>query len=89
MAKSHLMEQVRNTLRVHHYSLRTEEACIQWIKRYIYYHNKRHSAEMGEPEITAFLTYLAVNRRVSASTQNQALSALLFLYKKVLMLELA
>jgi integron integrase len=88
MSKPRLLDRVRDTLRVHHYSLRTEEAYIQWIKRYIFFHNKRHPEEMGEAEITAFLTHLAVDRHVAASTQNQALSALLFLYKKVLMLEL-
>lgn len=88
MSKPRLMDRVRNTLRVHHYSLRTEKAYIQWIKRFIYFHNKRHPDELGEPEITDFLTYLAVKRNVAAATQNQALSALLFLYKKVLMLEI-
>ncbi len=89
MSKPRLLDRVRETLRVHHYSLRTEEAYIQWIKRYIFFHNKRHPEDMGEAEITAFLTHLAVDRHVTASTQNQALSALLFLYKKVLMMELA
>jgi len=88
MAKSQLMEEVRNTLRVHHYSLRTERIYLHWIRRYILYHNKRHPREMGEKEISGFLTFLAVNKHVSASTQNQALSALLFLYKRVLKLEI-
>jgi integron integrase len=88
MAKSHLMEQVRNTLRVHHYSLRTEHVYLHWIKRFILYHNKRHPRDMGEKDVSDFLTYLAVRKHVSASTQNQALSALLFLYKRVLMIEL-
>ncbi len=88
MDKPRLMDQVREVIRVHHYSLRTEEAYCQWIRRFILFHDKRHPRDMGEPEITAFLTHLAVNRNVSASTQNQALSALLFLYKKVLNIEL-
>lgn len=88
MSQSRLMDQVREVIRVHHYSIRTEEAYCQWIRRFIYFHNKRHPRDMGEAEITAFLTHLAVNRDVSSSTQNQALSALLFLYKKVLGLEL-
>ena len=83
-----LMNQVRNTIRTHHYSLRTEQTYLHWIKRYILYHNKRHPREMGKPEISDFLSYLAVKKHVSASTQNQALSALLFLYKKVLVLEI-
>ncbi len=67
-----------------HYSIRTEQAYVNWIKRYIYFHNVRHPAEMGAPEVQAFLTHLAVEENVAASTQNQALSALLFLYKTVL-----
>ena len=78
------MDLVRNALRVRHYSLRTEQSYTQWIKRYILYHNKRHPGEMGKSEISDFLSYLAVKKHVSASTQNQALSALLFLYKQVL-----
>ncbi|MGH9366611.1 MAG: integron integrase, partial [Thermoanaerobaculia bacterium] len=70
--------------RVRHYSLRTEEAYVAWIRRFILFHRKRHPAEMGEPEINAFLSHLAVHGRVAASTQNQALSALLFLYRQVL-----
>ena len=88
MTKPRLIDQVRNVLRVHHYSVRTEDNYIQWIKRYIFFHNKRHPREMGEKEIRSFLTHLAVDKHVSASTQNQALSALLFLYKKVLQIEL-
>ena len=63
------MNRVRDTLRVHHYSLRTESAYIQWIKRFIYFHNKRHPETLGEAEITAFLTHLAVKRNVAAATQ--------------------
>ncbi len=88
MKQPRLLDQVRNVLRVHHYSLRTEDAYIQWIKRFIHFHNKRRANDMGESEITAILTSLAVIRNVSASTQNQALSAILFLYKKVLKQEL-
>ena len=84
MGRSRLLDQMREILRLHHYSIRTEEAYLVWVKRYILFHNKRHPVEMGEKEISEFLTHLAVDRRVSASTQNQALSAILFLYKKVL-----
>jgi len=79
-----LMDQVRDTLRVLHYSLRTEEAYVQWIRRFILFHRKRHPREMGKDEIAAFLTHLAVSEDVAAATQNQALAAILFLYKKVL-----
>ena len=78
------LDQVRDRLRLKHYSLRTEESYVHWIKRCIYFHRKRHPAEMGGPEVEAFLTDLAVNGRVSPSTQNQALAALLFLYREVL-----
>ena len=71
-------------LRSRHYSRRTEQTYCKWVKRYIFFHNIRHPAEMAEPEINAFLTHLAVKEKVSASTQNQALSALLFLYRHVL-----
>src|SRR5207247_293665 len=71
-----------------HYSRRTEKAYVHWIKRYIFFHAKRHPAEMGAAEVTAFLTSLAVKGKVAASTQNQALSALLFLYREVLGVEL-
>jgi len=79
-----LLEQVRDALRVRHMSFRTEKAYLHWIRRYILFHGKRHPVEMGEREVNAFLTDLAVQRRVSASTQSQALCALLFLYKTVL-----
>lgn len=88
MPEPRLMDQVRAAIRTRHYSLRTEETYRHWIKRYILFHGKRHPREMGEAEITAFLTDLAVEKHVSASTQNQALSAILFLYKQVLGLEL-
>jgi integron integrase len=83
-----LLDQVREAIRTRHYSLRTEESYVRWIKRFIFFHGKRHPAEMGEQEITQFLSDLAVQRHVSASTQNQALSALLFLYREVLSQEL-
>jgi len=79
-----LLDQVRDTIRLKHYSIRTEQAYIGWIKRYIFFHDVRHPAEMGTAEVEAFLTHLAVKENVAASTQNQALSALLFLYREVL-----
>jgi integron integrase len=84
-----LLDRVRQTIRAKHYSRRTESAYVDWIRRYILFHQKRHPSEMGAPEIAAFLTWLATNRRVSASTQNQSLSALLFLYRDVLHIEIA
>jgi site-specific recombinase XerD len=78
---------VREALRIRHYSRRTEKAYIAWIRRYILFHCKRHPLDMGAPEITRFLSALAVDRNVAASTQNQALSALLFLYREVLDLD--
>jgi integron integrase len=82
-----LLDQVRQAIRVRQYSPRTEQAYAGWIRRFILFHGKRHPSLMGEPEITRFLTHLAVRGRVSASTQNQALSALLFLYREVLQQE--
>jgi len=79
-----LLDRVRLAIRARHYSLRTEEAYIAWIRRFVLFHGRRHPAEMGQKEINAFLTDLAVEVRVSASTQNQALAALLFLYRHVL-----
>jgi integron integrase len=79
-----LLDRVRQALQTRHYSRRTEKAYVGWIRRYILFHGKRHPTEMGAPEITQFLTSLAVDRRVAASTQNQALGALLFLYREVL-----
>lgn len=79
-----LLDRVRQVIRARHYSRRTEKAYVGWIRRFILFHGKRHPTEMGEAEITSFLSYLATQRRVSASTQNQALSALLFLYRAVL-----
>ena len=79
-----LLDRVRWHLRVKHYSIRTEQAYVDWIRRYILFHGKRHPEEMGEEQIAEFLTHLAVEKHVAASTQNQALSALLFLYQQVL-----
>ena len=78
------MDTVRNTLRVQRYSYRTEQSYCYWIKYYIRYHSLRHPAQLGPDHVIQFLTYLAVQRHVSASTQNQALNALNFLYTKVL-----
>jgi integron integrase len=85
---SKLLDQTRAVLRTRHYSYRTEQAYIDWIVKYIRFHNIRHPAEMGATEIEAFLTHLAVEKSVAASTQNQALSALLFLYREVLKMDL-
>jgi integron integrase len=82
--KPKLLDQVRQAVRARHYSKRTERTYVDWIKRFILFHGKRHPLEMGEPEINQFLTDLAVRKKVSASTQNQALSAILFLYQRVL-----
>ena len=79
-----ILDRLRQALRSRHYSNRTERTYAQWVKRFIYFHDVRHPAEMAEPEINAFLTHFAVKDKVSASTQNQALSALLFLYRHVL-----
>ena len=79
-----LLDQVRQRIRLKHYSIRTEQAYVSWIKRYIYFHKMSHPKEMGRQEIEAFLTHLAVKGNVSASTQNQAFNALLFLYQQVL-----
>jgi integrase len=82
--KPKLLDQVRQAIRTRHYSYMTEKAYVGWIKRFIFFHNKRHPAEMGEAEIAQFLSALAQEKHVSASTQNQALNALLFLYHEVL-----
>lgn len=86
--KPRLLDLVRSRIRVKHYSIRTETAYVDWIKRFILFHRKRHPLEMGAPEVEAFLTSLAVDRNVAASTQNQALAAILFLYREVLGQEL-
>ena len=83
-----LLDQVRETLRMKHYSYRTEQTYVDWIKRFIIFHNKRHPQDMGAEEVQAYISYLANERRVAASTQNQALSAIIFLYKYVLQKEL-
>ncbi|MEQ1674612.1 MAG: integron integrase [Candidatus Nitrotoga sp.] len=83
-----MLDQVRDKIRVKHYSIRTEKQYLQWIKRFILFHGKRHPQDMGANEVESFLTHLAVEGSVSASTQNQALSALLFLYREVLGIDL-
>lgn len=83
-----LLDQVRSEIRKRHYSLRTEQSYVQWIKRFILFHGKRHPRGMGAPEVEAFLSDLAVQQNVSASTQNLALSAILFLYRDILGIEL-
>ena len=82
--KPKLLDRLCEALRARHYSRRTEQTYCHWVKRFIFFHGKRHPAEMSEPEINAYLTHLAVKEKVSASTQNQALCALLFLYRHVL-----
>lgn len=82
--KPKLLEQVRDACRARHFSRRTEEAYVGWIRRYIHFHSKRHPAELGASEVSAFLSDLAVQRSISTSTQNQAASGLLFLYREVL-----
>lgn len=77
-----LLDRVRHAIRTRHYSPRTEEAYVHWIRRYIVFHGKKHPSTLGAADISVFLTWLAVERKVSASTQNQALSAVLFLYKR-------
>ena len=88
VSRSPLLQSVREAIRVRHYSIRTERTYLTWIKRYIYFHQKRHPKDLGHEHIERFLTYLAVDGQVAPSTQNLALSALLFLYKEVLHIEL-
>jgi len=83
-----LLDQVRDRIRVKHYSIRTETQYVQWIRRFILFHGKRHPRDLSTQEVEAFLTHLAVEGNVAAATQNQALSALLFLYREVLGIEL-
>ena len=83
-----LLDLYRDSLRVRHYSYRTEVTYISWVRQYILFHNKRHPRDMGPKEINAFITHLATQKNVAASTQNQAISAILFLYRYVLDLEL-
>jgi hypothetical protein len=82
-----LLDQVRDTIRMRHYSRRTETTYVHWIRRFILFHHKKHPSTMNAPEIAAFLSWLATDQRVSSSTQNQALSAILFLYRHVLCIE--
>ncbi len=82
-----LLEKVREQIRVRHYSIRTERAYVGWIRRYVRFHGKRHPRELGAAELEAFLSYLAIKRNVAPATQNQALNALMFLYRKVLEME--
>ncbi len=86
--KPRLLDQVRELIRIRHYSIRTEQAYLQWIRRFILFHGKRHPRDMGAAEVTAFLSDLAIRRNVAASTQNQALNAILFLYREVLKIDL-
>ena len=83
-AKPRLLDRVREAIRRKHYSRRTEETYVHWIKRFIYHSGKRHPSEMGAVEVTAFLNHLSCERHVASATQNQALAALLFLYKEAL-----
>jgi|LQYC01.1.fsa_nt_gi site-specific recombinase XerD len=82
--KPKLLDQFREALRSRHYSRRTEQTYCQWVKRFIYFHKMHHPVEMGESEINAFLTHLAVKEKISSSTQTQALSVLFFLYRHIL-----
>ncbi len=88
MAEKKILESVRESIRLKHYSIRTEEAYVNWIKRYILFHNKTHPAELSEIHIREFLSHLAIKQKVSASTQNQAFNAIIYLYKNVLKIEL-
>jgi integron integrase len=83
-----LLDELRHCIRLKHYALRTEKSYVDWARRFILFHDKRHPRDMGAPEVCAFLTHLAVDRQVAAATQNQAKSALLFLYKDVLQMQL-
>ncbi len=86
--KPKLLDQVRAAIRIRHYSIRTERTYVKWIRRYILFHRKRHPAEMGAKHVGTFLSHLAVDRNVAASTQNQALCALIFLYRHILNIEI-
>ena len=83
-----LLGRVREAIRYKHYSIRTERTYVEWVRRFVRFHGQRHPRDMGAPEVMAFLTHLAVERHVSASTQNQAKAAILFLYKEVLQQDL-
>ncbi len=84
MRRVRLLTQVRRSIQLRHYSRRTEQAYVRWVHRFVRFHGDRHPSELGRPEVTEFLSSLAVRGRVSASTQNQALCALVFLYREVL-----
>ena len=88
MGQSPFLESIRKILRTKHYSIQTEKAYLTWIKRFILFHNKRHPEEMGEQEVSEFLSHLALVREVTASTQNLALCALVFMYKHFFQREL-
>jgi integron integrase len=88
MARSPFLESIRQVMRTKHYSIQTEKTYLQWIKRFILFNRKQHPKDMGEQEVTDFLTYLAVNRQVTASTQNLALCAIVFMYKHIIKREL-
>ena len=88
LQSSRLLDQLRERVRYLHYSIRTEEAYVHWVRAFLRFHEMRHPSEMGGPEVEAFLSWLASERRVAVSTHKQALSALLFLYQKVLGVEL-
>jgi integron integrase len=87
--KPRLLDQVRDTIRRKHYSIRTEQSYIDWIKRFIYFHNKQHPRDLSESHITEFLNFLAVQKKVASSTQNQALCAMVFLYREVIKKDLS
>ena len=82
VAPKKLLDRVRDSIRVRHYSIRTEEANVQWIRRFIVFHQKRHPSEMGLTEVRAFLDHLVLEENMAASTQNQAFNAILFLYEQ-------
>lgn len=84
-----LLDTVRDKIRAKHYSISTEKTYLYWIKYYILFHNKTHPVQMGKQEVESFLTYLAVQKKVSATTQNQAFNAILFLYKQVLGIDIS
>src|SRR5690349_19284789 len=88
MSEPKLLDQVRQAARIRHFSMRTEQSYVRWVYRFVVHHGRRHPRELGAREIQAFLTWLAVERNVAASTQNQALCALLFLYRDVLRIDL-
>jgi len=88
MVKPKLLDQVRYAIRTRHLNYRTEQAYVNWIRNFILFNSKRHPTEMDESDVSRYLTYLAVNKNVAASTQNQALSAILFLYREVIKKEI-